>query len=171
MIVKHTHGKQALSVRCFILTVSDTRTLENDKSGHLIQSLLEEKQHKVVDRLVIPDEASIIRQHVLEGCSRSDVDVILMTGGTGISGRDVTIETIKDMLDKEITGFGELFRMLSYTEDIGSPAMMSRALAGVYSHVAIFAMPGSTGAVKLAMNKLILPELSHVVHEITKDLE
>lgn len=170
MIVKNAHGKNPFTVRCLILTISDTRTLKTDKSGQLIQTLLENEAHEIVDRAVVPDEGAIIRQHVLNGCSNPDVDVIITTGGTGISKRDVTIETIGAVLDKEIVGFGELFRMLSYTKDIGSSAMMSRALAGVYKHKAVFAVPGSSGAVKLAMNKLILPELSHVVEEVTKDL-
>src|SRR5699024_4784520 len=138
MNVYNTHGKQSISVRCLILTISDTRTSQTDKSGKLIQSLLRENQHKIVDRVVVADDAAQIRQHVLDGCLRPDVDVILTTGGTGISKRDVTIETIENLLDKEITGFGELFRMLSYTEDIGSAAMMSRALAGTHKHKAIF---------------------------------
>src|SRR5699024_747456 len=152
------------SVNCLILTISDTRVLETDKSGQMIQSLLEENHHTVKDRLVIQDEAEQINDHIKTGCHNPDIDVILTNGGTGISRRDVTIETLKEFLDKELTGFGELFRMLSYTEDIGSSAMMSRAIAGVKGDTAIFSMPGSSGAVKLAMNKLILPELSHVVH-------
>ena len=99
-----------------------------------------------------------------------DIDVILTNGGTGIAKRDVTIETVQSLLDKEIVGFGELFRMLSYQEDIGSAAILSRAIAGVVKNKAVFSTPGSTGAVKLAMNKLILPEIGHVVREIKKDL-
>lgn len=170
IISTHTHDVKSVSVNCLILTISDTRTLETDKSGILIQSLLEENKHKVKDRIVIQDESEKIRQYILDGCQKPDVDVILTNGGTGVSKRDVTIETLQGLLDKELTGFGELFRMLSYTEDIGAAAMMSRAIAGVHDDTAIFSTPGSSGAVKLAMNKLILPELSHVVHELKKDL-
>ncbi|HLQ72494.1 MAG TPA: MogA/MoaB family molybdenum cofactor biosynthesis protein [Bacillota bacterium] len=164
------HGIPSFSVRCLILTISDTRSMKTDKSGQLIQTLLCENDHEVVERKVIPDNMTVIRSSILEACRNPDIDVILTTGGTGISYRDVTIETIDEILDKELTGFGELFRMLSYTEDIGAAAMMSRAIAGSYKHKAIFAMPGSSGAVKLALNKLILPELSHVVYEIQKDI-
>src|SRR5690625_4969456 len=106
---------------------------------------------------------------VRKGYHDDSIDAILFNGGTGISNRDVTIETIRPLFEKEITGFGELFRMLSYTEDIGSAAMMSRAVAGVSDHTAIFATQGSSGAVILAMETLIIPELSHVIYEISKD--
>lgn len=168
--IKQNHKQQTQSVRCFIITVSDTRTLDSDKSGRVIEKLLGEARYVVGGRIVIPDEAAAIRKHIHDACSNRDIDVILTNGGTGISARDVTIETIQELLDKEMTGFGELFRMLSYEEDIGSAAMMSRALAGIHRNTAIFASPGSSGAVKLAMNKLIIPELEHVVHELNKDL-
>lgn len=154
-----------------ILTISDTRTELTDKSGNLMVELLEREGHIVTQKEIVADDSESIRKRVIAGCKNPDVDVILTNGGTGISFRDVTIETIQEMLDKEITGFGELFRMLSYQEDIGSSAIMSRATAGVRNHTAIFTTPGSTGAVKLAMNKLILPELSHVVSEVKKDLK
>lgn len=154
-----------------ILTVSDTRTESTDKSGNLIIELLKQDGHTISNRAVIPDDGDLIREKVVAACKNPEIDVILTNGGTGISFRDVTIETIDTILDKEIPGFGELFRVLSYQEDIGSSAIMSRAIAGVSNHTAIFTTPGSTGAVKLAMNKLILPELSHVVSEIKKDIE
>jgi molybdopterin adenylyltransferase len=100
-----------------------------------------------------------------------EIDVILLNGGTGIARRDVTIEVVQGLIEKEIVGFGELFRMLSYLEDIGSAAILSRAIAGVSKDTAIFSMPGSSGAVRLAMEKLVLPEISHVVREIKKDLK
>lgn len=106
----------------------------------------------------------------MHGCEQTNIDVVLTNGGTGIAKRDVTIETVKEIIEKEIVGFGELFRMLSYTEDIGSAAILSRAIAGVANDTAIFSTPGSSGAVRLAMTKLILPELGHVVREIRKDL-
>lgn len=166
----HEHKKNKRSVKCQIITISDTRTLETDKSGKLITKLLEENNHQVVDRKVVVDEREEIEAAIKQASEDDRVEVILTNGGTGISYRDVTIETVESLLDKEIPGFGEIFRMLSYTEDIGSAAIMSRAIAGVINHKAIFATPGSSGAVKLAMNKLIIPELSHVVNEIQKDL-
>ncbi len=165
------HKQEApLAVRCKVVTVSDTRTAETDKSGKLMIELLREAGHDVVAYEIVKDEKEAIRQAVLDGCRRPDVDVVLTNGGTGIAKRDVTIETIKEIIEKEIVGFGELFRMLSYTEDIGSAAILSRAIAGVANDTAIFSTPGSSGAVRLAMTKLILPELGHVVREIRKDL-
>jgi|SRR5699024_6308570 len=166
----HSHKSRKKSVACMILTISDTRASSTDKSGNLMVERLEKEGHRVIKKEIVSDDVKAIQRSVSEGCESPEVDVILTNGGTGISFRDVTIETIRNMLDKEIPGFGELFRMLSYQEDIGSAAMMSRAVAGVIHHTAIFATPGSSGAVKLAMNKLILPELSHVVTEIKKDL-
>ncbi|MFD1038140.1 molybdenum cofactor biosynthesis protein B [Virgibacillus byunsanensis] len=165
------HKNNQLSVNCMIITVSDTRTDKTDKSGNLMVKLLEQAGHRIVLKEIVPDERSAIKNMIDTGRNNQDVDVILTNGGTGVSFRDVTIETIKNMLDKEMSGFGELFRMLSYQEDIGSAAILSRALAGVSNHTVIFATPGSSGAVKLAMNKLILPELSHTVKEVKKDIE
>jgi molybdenum cofactor biosynthesis protein B len=156
-------------VRCRIITVSDTRLYETDHSGQLICQLLLENGHEVVNYLIVKDEPDAIRQAVLSGVDDVQTEVVLVNGGTGIAKRDITIETIKPMLEKEIVGFGELFRMLSYTEDIGPAAMLSRAIAGTCKGKAIFSMPGSTGAVKLAMTRLILPELTHILREIQKD--
>lgn len=166
----HEHKKKPFIVNCMVITVSDTRTEATDKSGDLITMMLQDAGHKVIAREIVEDNRYDIEKTIKSGCVNPDIDVIVTNGGTGISHRDVTIETVQSILDKEITGFGELFRMLSYTEDIGSAAIMSRAVAGVSNHTAIFATPGSSGAVKLAMNKLILPELSHVVSEVKKDL-
>lgn len=165
------HKKTAQrNVNCKVITVSDTRDKDTDKSGKLMIDLLEESGHTIVDYVIVKDESEPIRAEILKGCEQEDIDVILTNGGTGIAKRDVTIETIQGVLEKEIVGFGELFRMLSYQEDIGSAAILSRAIAGVANNTALFSTPGSTGAVKLAMNKLILPELGHVVKEIKKDL-
>lgn len=165
------HKKAApKSVRCMVITVSDTRTEETDKSGKLMKSLLSENGHEVVKYEIVKDEQISIKAAILSGCEDSQVDAVLINGGTGIAKRDVTIETVQEIIEKEIVGFGELFRMLSYTEDIGSAAILSRAIAGVAMDTPIFSTPGSTGAVKLAMNKLILPEISHVIREIRKDL-
>jgi molybdopterin adenylyltransferase len=165
------HKKEAPNVvRCKVITISDTRTKDTDKSGKLMVDLLTEAGHEVVDYVIVKDEKEAIRDAVLRGCERADIDVVLTNGGTGIAKRDVTIETVKEIIEKEIVGFGELFRMLSYTEDIGAAAILSRAIAGVANDTAIFSTPGSSGAVRLAMTKLILPELGHVVREIRKDL-
>ncbi|MEH7238116.1 MogA/MoaB family molybdenum cofactor biosynthesis protein [Bacillus sp. JJ1562] len=159
------------SVTCKVITISDTRTKETDKSGQLMITLLEESGFKVLDYKIVKDVEAYIEKAIREGCNHEEIDVVLTNGGTGIAKRDVTIETVSKLLDKEIVGFGELFRMLSYTEDIGSAAILSRAIAGVSNDTAIFSTPGSSGAVKLAMKKLILPELGHVVSEIKKDLK
>lgn len=154
---------------CKVITVSDTRNKENDKSGQLMIELLEQSGYTIGDYVIVKDQKEEIRDAVLSGCEEQEIDIILTNGGTGIAVRDVTIETVQSLFDKEINGFGELFRMLSYQEDIGSAAMLSRAAAGVIGHKAVFSTPGSSGAVKLAMSKLILPELDHVVNELRKD--
>src|SRR5699024_3929938 len=155
------HREEKRVVKCLVITISDTREVETDKSGDLIQKYLEENGHEVIERKIIPDEALLIKQAIEEGSSQENIDVILTSGGTGISRRDVTIETVEKMFDKHIRGFGELFRMLSYTEDIGAAAIMSRATGGVVNDTGVFSMPGSSGAVKLAMETLIIPEISH----------
>lgn len=166
------HKKEApKTVHCKVITVSDTRNEESDKSGRLMIDLLEKAGHKVLDYCIVKDEKSLIQEEILKGCGRDDIDIILTNGGTGIAKRDVTIETVQGLVEKEIVGFGELFRMLSYQEDIGSAAILSRAIAGVVKDKAVFSTPGSSGAVKLAMEKLILPELGHVVRELKKDLK
>ena len=166
------HKMQApKTVNCKVITVSDTRDKETDKSGKLMIDLLEEAGHKIVDYVIVKDEAGPIEAEIVKGCSRDDIDVILTNGGTGIAKRDVTIETVQGLLEKEMVGFGEIFRSLSYQEDIGSAAILSRAIAGVVNDKAVFSTPGSSGAVRLAMNKLILPEIAHVVRELKKDLE
>lgn len=169
---KEEHKKEApKTVSCKVITVSDTRDKDTDKSGKLMIELLEQEGHIVTDYVIVKDEASRIKDEILKGCSQEDIDVILTNGGTGIAKRDVTIETVQNLLEKEMVGFGEIFRMLSYLEDIGSSAILSRAIAGVINNKAVFSTPGSSGAVKLAMNKLILPEIGHVVRELKKDIQ
>lgn len=155
-------------IRCMIVTVSDTRNEETDKSGQLIRSYLETQRHVISEYRIVSDDKKYIQEAAHFGIQDEGIDVVLFNGGTGIASRDVTIEALTPMFDKEITGFGELFRMLSYTEDIGSGAMLSRAAAGVKERTAIFSLPGSTGAVKLGMEKLILPEIAHVVQQLQK---
>ncbi|WP_285765873.1 MogA/MoaB family molybdenum cofactor biosynthesis protein [Peribacillus sp. SI8-4] len=158
------------AIRCMVITVSDTRNEETDKSGALMMELLEANGHEVSKYEIVKDEKDRIQAAVTSGCRSGQVDVILTNGGTGIAKRDVTIEAVSELMSKEIPGFGELFRMLSFQEDIGSAAILSRAVAGIVNDKAVFSTPGSSGAVRLAMNKLILPELGHVVGELRKDL-
>ncbi|MDN4492714.1 MogA/MoaB family molybdenum cofactor biosynthesis protein [Ureibacillus aquaedulcis] len=155
-------------VKVMVVTISDTRTFETDKSGRMMCELLSKNFFEITKYLIVKDEQSDIRSTILSGINDSNVDVILTNGGTGISMRDVTFEVVEELIDRPITGFGELFRMLSY-EEIGSASMLSRAIGGVAKGTAIFSTPGSTGAVKLAMEKLILPELVHIVNELKKD--
>ncbi|MCA0969811.1 molybdenum cofactor biosynthesis protein MoaB [Halobacillus litoralis] len=157
------------SVKCMVITISDTRTEETDKSGQIMLEYLEEEQHDVVDYRIVTDDFDKVTGALKDGFSHPDVDVILTNGGTGIAARDITIEAVQSQIEKEIPGFGELFRMLSYTEDIGSAALLSRAVAGTKGHTAVFSTPGSSGAVRLAMEKLILPEMTHVARELNKD--
>ena len=147
-----------------IVTVSDTRSLETDSSGRLISALLEERGHRVSGRTLLKDEPGDVRQAVTALVNDSSVDVVITTGGTGITARDSTFEAIDGLLQKRLAGFGELFRMLSYHE-IGAAAMLSRATAGLSGRTVILALPGSEHAVRLAMEKLVLPELGHLVRE------
>ncbi|MFK4997485.1 molybdenum cofactor biosynthesis protein B [Bacillus sp. N9] len=156
------------TINCAIITVSDTRTEATDKSGRLIRQYVKAAGYTVKQQQIVKDDRELIRSAVESLGKETDIQAILITGGTGISERDVTIESVSPLFHKEIVGFGELFRMLSYTEDIGSAAMMSRAAAGTYGQKVIFIMPGSSGAVKLAMEKLIMKELGHLIRELTK---
>ena len=151
------------SVRCAVITVSDTRTLENDRGGQLIVELLAGAGHAVVEREIVPDEPARIAAILEKHANSNEVDVVLITGGTGIAARDQTFETVSGLLTKSLPGYGELFRMLSY-DDIGPAAMLSRAIGGVIGRVLVLTMPGSPAAVDLAMNKLIVPELGHLVY-------
>jgi molybdenum cofactor biosynthesis protein B len=150
-----------------VLTISDTRTREDDRSGELIRQNLTWRGHEVAAYSIVPDDPAQIRT-TLEGWIADEaIAAIITNGGTGIAGRDNTFDTISQLLEKKLDGFGEIFRMLSFQE-IGAAAMLSRAVAGVTNGTAIFSTPGSSNAVKLAMEKLIGPELGHVVHEIRK---
>jgi molybdenum cofactor biosynthesis protein B len=155
------------AITCAILTVSDTRTPETDTSGRLIRDLLTEAGHAVVAYRIVPDEPAVIRETLAAWAGRAEVRAILSNGGTGIASRDTTYDAVVSLLDKRLDGFGELFRMLSYAE-IGAAAMLSRAVAGVYRGRLLVAMPGSRNAVRLAMTRLIVPELGHLVYEIGK---
>ncbi len=158
------HRRQAPDqVRCVVVTVSDTRTPETDTSGNYMQQALTGAGHAVSAYMIVKDEPEEIRRLLQHHIQSPDTDAVLLSGGTGLSSRDGTYEVVQSCLDKELTGFGELFRMLSY-EDIGATTMMSRATAGVASQTVIVSMPGSSAAVRLALEKLILPELAHMTH-------
>ncbi len=146
-------------VRCGVLTVSDTRSPETDRSGALIQQLLMDAGHQVVQYQIVRDEPALIQPQIL--ALQPLVDAVIVNGGTGISRRDTTYEAVLPLLEKELPGFGELFRALSFQE-IGSRAIASRAVAGTLQNLLIFCLPGSTPAVKLGLEQLILPELRHL---------
>jgi len=160
------HRREAVKgVRCAVLTISDTRRAETDVSGRAIVELLEADGHVVAKRQILRDEPKDVHDAVV--AQLAGVDAVITTGGTGITSRDSTYEAVVGLFDKRLDGFGEIFRMLSYGE-IGSAAMMSRACAGVARGTAIFILPGSENAVRLAMTKLILPEIGHVVRELRR---
>jgi len=164
---KEHRAQSPASVRCAVVTVSDTRTAETDASGALIRTLLEKQGHRVGAVHLLKDEPAEVRK-LLETLTRNeDVQAVIINGGTGISKRDGTYEAVSGLLEKRLDGFGELFRYLSYQE-IGPAAMMSRAAAGTYRGRIVISIPGSEAAVRLAMEKIILPELGHLVGEVTR---
>jgi len=154
-------------VSCFVVTVSDTRTLETETSGRAIADMLMRAGHTVTGRIVVKDEPADVRRVVTEAIKAGAAQAIITTGGTGIAKRDSTYEALTAIFDKRLDGFGEIFRMLSF-EEIGAAAMLSRATAGAAGGCALFLLPGSEAAVRLAMDRLILPELGHIVGELTK---
>ena len=162
---EHQELSKNTPVRCAVITVSDTRTVETDKSGALMKTLLAEKGFELVHYQIIPDEPAQIE--TLLDTLTGTAEAILFNGGTGISKRDTTYEAITSRLEKTLPGFGEIFRMLSY-EEIGAAAMLSRATAGLYKNTLIFSTPGSTNAVGLAMRKLIIPQLKHLAWEVIR---
>jgi len=150
-----------------VLTVSDTRTPESDRSGRRIRDLLEGDGHRVLDYAVLPDEPTVVVERVSEWLANAECDGVVVSGGTGVSARDRTYEALTRILDKRLDGFGELFRMLSY-EQVGSAAMLSRAVGGVARGKLLFSLPGSTPAVELGLTRLVLPELGHLLAELRK---
>ena len=155
------------SVRCFILTISDTRTEDTDTSGRAIADLLAAAGHQVAGRTIVKDDPDLVRGTIERHLADPDTQVIITTGGTGITSRDSTYEAVTGMLQKRLDGFGELFRMLSY-EQIGSAAIMSRACAGIAAGRIVVCLPGSEAAVRLAMEKLLIPELGHLVQQASR---
>jgi len=159
----HEHKERSpRTIGCVVLTASDTRDEANDESGRLMREMLTEQGHRVVDYRILKDDPGPISVFVREKLAVPEVQAILINGGTGLAQRDSTFEAIDGMLEKRLPGFGELFRYLSYLE-IGASAMLSRACAGVVRSRVVISVPGSTDAVRLAMEKLILPELAHLV--------
>jgi molybdopterin adenylyltransferase len=152
------------SVRVFVMTISDSRTEATDTSGRAAREMIEAAGHVVAGYKIVKDDPAEVMHVIRRVADERMADVIVTSGGTGITTRDSTYEAVTSLLEKRLDGFGELFRMLSFAE-IGSPAMMSRAVAGIFRGVAVFCTPGSTGAVKLALEKLIIPELGHLVFE------
>lgn len=155
------------SIGCFVLTISDSKTEETDTSGRLIREQLTGAGHTVVGHAIVRDEPTQVTALIRKGCADPAVEAFILTGGTGVTSRDSTYEAVEVLLDKRLTGFGELFRMLSYQE-IGAAAMMSRAQGGVVQGRALFSLPGSPNACRLALEKLILPELGHVLREVRR---
>ncbi|MCP9453644.1 MAG: molybdenum cofactor biosynthesis protein MoaB [Nitrospira sp.] len=163
----HEHKSQAPpSVRCLVITCSDTRTPETDGSGQLLMRMLKDAGHTIVGYYIVKDDPGQILFRINQGIANGVAQAILVNGGTGISRRDSTFEAVDRMLEKRLDGFGEIFRYLTYRE-IGSAAIMSRATAGVVKGRVIFSIPGSEHAVKLAMESLILPELGHLVQQLS----
>ena len=165
MSVEEHKAKGKRSIRCFVVTVSDTRDETSDTSGQLIKSMLTAESHQLAGYRIVKDEPVEIELLLREALARDEVEAVIVNGGTGISPRDGTYEVIAALLDKRLDGFGEVFRYLSY-QDIGSAAIMSRAVAGSAQGKVLISLPGSRGAVSLAMEKLILPELRHMVSQL-----
>ena len=162
------HKRQApQSVSCAVLTISDRRTEQDDESGRLINQKLTQNGHRVIAYSILKNEAEAIRKKIDELLRQEELQVIIASGGTGVSHRDVTVETISPILEKKLDGFGELFRFLAYQE-IGTGSIMSRAMAGVVGGKVILCLPGSLGAANLAMDQIILPEIGHLVREATR---
>jgi len=153
------------SVGCFVLTVSDTRTPENDTGGAAIRERLAGAGHTIVGSTIVRDEPADVTRVVREACADARVQVVILTGGTGITSRDSTFEAVEALLDKRLPGFGELFRVLSY-EQVGAAAMLSRAQMGIHARRIVVSLPGSPNACRLALDRLLLPELGHLVREV-----
>ncbi len=164
---EHRAEAAGLTAACAVLTVSDTRTAETDEGGRRIVAALEVAGHRVAERAIVPDEPTEVAARLSAWLAAGRVELIVTTGGTGVARRDTTVEVVERLLEKRLDGFGEIFRMLSYRE-IGAAAMLSRALAGTVGGVALFALPGSKAAVRLAMEELVVPELPHLLRELRK---
>jgi molybdenum cofactor biosynthesis protein B len=155
------------SIGCWVLTISDTKTPETDTSGAVIRDLLTAAGHHVIGSTIVRDEPTDVQRVVRAACADAAVHAVILTGGTGITARDSTFEAVEALLDKRLPGFGELFRMLSY-QDVGAAAMLSRAQMGIHARRIVVSLPGSPNACRLALEKLLVPELPHLVREVSR---
>ncbi|MFB2646644.1 molybdenum cofactor biosynthesis protein B [Raphidiopsis sp. BLCC-F218] len=167
MEIQPHHDMTAITANCAVITVSDTRNIQTDHSGQLIQQLLLTANHVVADYVIIPDDPAIIQSHLNYLSNKIEINVVICNGGTGLAPRDTTYDAIASLLEKTLPGFGELFRWLSYQE-IGSRAIASRAVAGTYRNKLVFSLPGASNGVRLGMEALILPEIAHLVKQMEK---
>lgn len=161
-------GDTLAALGCAIVTVSDSRTEATDESGALMKRLIEGAGHRVADYALFKNDESAVREHVRFLVVREDIDAILLTGGTGLGSRDRTVEAVRPLIEKELPGFGELFRVVSFQEQVGTAAILSRALAGGSRGKLIVSMPGSKAAVELALTRVLLPELRHAIRELRR---
>ena len=165
MSVAEHKARGKKSIRCFVITVSDTRSEDTDSSGQIIKSMMEAKEHQIAGYRIVKDQPPQIEALLNEALAAVEVDAVIVNGGTGIAPRDGTYEVVSRLLEKKLDGFGEIFRYLSYL-DIGSAAIMSRAAAGTARGKVLISLPGSKGAVTLAMEKLVVPEIRHMVSQL-----
>jgi molybdenum cofactor biosynthesis protein B len=163
-----TEAAGRAAVACAVLTVSDSRTEETDESGNLMRRLLEDAGHCVADYRLMKNDEPAVREHVRALIARVDVDAVLITGGTGLGSRDRTVEAVRPLLDKEMPGFGEIFRVVSFQEQVGTAAILSRAVAGGAGGTLVVSMPGSKAAVELALTRVLIPELRHAIRELKR---
>jgi len=163
--VEEHRSRAVRGIRCAVITVSDTRNLETDESGKELARRIDAAGHRTVSRKIVPDDPPLIGLELRSCLADPDVEAVLLSGGTGISPRDSTVEVVQPFLDRELPGFGELFRMLSHAQ-IGPAAMLSRALAGIAAGKPVFCLPGSPSGAVLGLKELILPELGHLVQQI-----
>jgi molybdopterin adenylyltransferase len=164
--VREHRAQAPVQVACYVVTCSDSRARADDKSGRVLREGLEGAGHTVVGQVIVEDDTDAIRG-ALKAAQLAGARAVLFTGGTGLTRRDQTVDTLRPLLDRELPGFGELFRMLSYRE-VGSAAWLSRALAGTHGELLVFLLPGSPNAARLALENLILPELGHAVRELSR---
>jgi molybdenum cofactor biosynthesis protein B len=164
----HRAAAEQTSARCAVIIVSDSRTEKTDESGPLARQLLQDAGHSIVHSALLPNDEARVLADVRTLIARDDVDVVLLSGGTGLGARDRTVEAVRPLLEKELPGFGELFRWVSYKEQIGTAAILTRALAGTANKTLVVSLPGSKKAVDLALREILLPELRHLLHEVQR---
>ena len=164
---EHHRSDLATPLGFAVLTVTDSRLPDEDRSGPLARNLASAAGHRIEETRLLPNEPAAIQEELRDLLARDEVDAVVLTGGTGISSRDITVDAVRPLLERPLEGFGELFRWLSYGE-IGAPAMLSRAAAGVAHGKAVFVLPGSPPAIQLAMEKLILPGIAHLLGQARK---